>query len=138
MYFKCLGPDIVLSPSPVAFRSRLTVILFLFIFGLLSRDRGRDRCRLYLGYFRCLLLGGFFCLLIGLFFGLFLPFDLLLLALLVFLFFLAILVVFQEVAATAVDDDFLCFFLVCEEISVSPEETKHRVKEQVDIAFLLQ
>ena len=128
----------MLSPSPVAFRSRLIIFLFLFIFGLLSRDRGRDRCWLCLNYFRCLLLSSFFCLLISLFFGLSLPFDLLLLALLVFLFFLAILAVFQEVAATAVDDDFLCFFLVCEEISISPEETKHRVKEQVDIAFLLQ
>ena len=83
-------------------------------------------------------MSSFFCLLISLFLGLSLPFDLLLLALLVFLFFLAILAVFQEVAATTVDDDFLCFFLVCEEISISPEETKHRVKEQVDIAFLLQ
>ena len=92
----------------------------------------------WLGYLCWLLLGSLFCFLIGLFLGLSLPFEVLLLALLFLLFFLAVLVVFEEVATTAVDDDFLCLLLVGEEIRVSPEETKHRVKEQVNVALLLQ
>lgn len=84
----------------------------------------------------------FFGLLLAFFLLFFFPqfsflFGFLLLFLFLFEFFFLIFGEFFEIGFAVVDNDLLSFFLVGEEVCISPEEAEDSIEEAVDVAFLL-
>jgi len=126
-YLECLCPDVFVSTTTITFRSWLIIIFFLpTLLHLLFYLLFHHRSDLYLLRLRSSNR------------RIFLFLSLLLLFLLFFLFLLFLFVVFDKIGLAVVDDDLLCFGLVCEKISVATEETVDWVEEQIDVAALLE
>lgn len=129
-------PYILLSSSSIAFWCRLIILFLLLGFHFLFNRDFRSYSLLL--YFRLLFYFFWLCLLF-----LFLLFEFSLLF--GFLFFLLFLPFFNfllglkllKVSFASVDNDLLCFFLICKKISVPPQKSKDWIKESINVSFLL-